>query len=179
MHFSALCVHLCWEYDKLQQFITTCMMQVACECNSFEGILVVAQPRQEDVRDGYDTHLLQPFIFFISALMYPHVLGLCTYVCTWRRVEESCTCMCFCVCVNNELGDSSSIRVSVWFLSWVATRLLKPFRDMWPSGSGGIKSKPSSIIEFIYLPHILLAKDRVTTLSKNTQQSVVENKPPL
>jgi hypothetical protein len=39
--------------------------------------------------------------------MYPHALGLCTYVCIGRRVEESCTCMCFCVCVNNEPGDSS------------------------------------------------------------------------
>ena len=37
--------------------------------------LFVAQCRQEDVKDGYDVHLLQPFIFFISTLMYPHVLG--------------------------------------------------------------------------------------------------------
>jgi hypothetical protein len=26
--------------------------------------------------------------FSYSALMYPHVSGLCTYVCTGRRVEE-------------------------------------------------------------------------------------------
>ena len=71
------------KHDKLQKFITTCMMQVACERNSFEGILVVAQIHQEDVKDGYDVHLLQPFIFFISTLMYPHVFGfmyLCLYL---------------------------------------------------------------------------------------------------
>jgi hypothetical protein len=96
------------KHDKLQQFITTCMMQVACECNSFEGILVVAPLRQEDVKDGYDVHLLQPFIFFISTLMYPHVSGLCTYVSTGRRVEESCTCICFYVCISSDLGDGSS-----------------------------------------------------------------------
>jgi hypothetical protein len=33
-------------------------------------------------------------------------LGLCTYVCTRRRVEELCTCMCFCMCVKSELDDS-------------------------------------------------------------------------
>jgi hypothetical protein len=46
--------------------------------------------------------------FSCSALMYPHVLGLCTYVCTGRRVEESCTCICFYVCVSSEPGDGSS-----------------------------------------------------------------------
>jgi hypothetical protein len=74
----------------------------------FEGILFVAQCRQEDVKDGYDVHLLQPFIFFISTLMYPHVSGVCTYVCTGRRVEESCTCICFYVCVSSKPGDGSS-----------------------------------------------------------------------
>jgi hypothetical protein len=46
--------------------------------------------------------------FFISTLMYPHVSGLCTYVCTERRVEGSCTCICFYVCVSSEPGDGSS-----------------------------------------------------------------------
>jgi hypothetical protein len=46
--------------------------------------------------------------FSYSALMYPHVLGLCTYVCTGRRVEDACTYMCFCVYVNSESGDSLS-----------------------------------------------------------------------
>jgi hypothetical protein len=40
-----------------------------------ERILVVAQLRQEDVKEGYDTHLLQPFRFSFLALMYPHVVG--------------------------------------------------------------------------------------------------------
>jgi hypothetical protein len=35
-------------------------------------------------------------------------LGLCTYVCTGRRVEESWTCICFYVCVSSEPGDGSS-----------------------------------------------------------------------
>jgi hypothetical protein len=46
--------------------------------------------------------------FSCSVLMYPHVFGLCTYVCTGRRVEESCTCICFYVCVSSEPGDGSS-----------------------------------------------------------------------
>jgi hypothetical protein len=51
------------------------MMQVACECNSFEGILVVAQLRQEDVKVGYDVHLLQPYIFFIFSSYVPTCFG--------------------------------------------------------------------------------------------------------
>jgi hypothetical protein len=30
-----------------------------------KAFLFVAQRRQEDVKDGYDVHLLQPYIFFI------------------------------------------------------------------------------------------------------------------
>jgi hypothetical protein len=69
-------MHLCIEYDKLQQFITTCMMQVACECNSFEGIFVVAQLRQEDIKVGYDVHLLLPYIFFIFISYVPTCFGV-------------------------------------------------------------------------------------------------------
>jgi hypothetical protein len=64
---------------------TTCMMQVACECNSFEGILVVAQLHQEDVKEGYDAHLLQPYIFFIFSSYVPtcfRVMYLCLY---WKE----------------------------------------------------------------------------------------------
>jgi hypothetical protein len=46
--------------------------------------------------------------FSCSTLMYPHVFGLCTYVCIGRRVEESCMCICFCVCVSSEPSDGSS-----------------------------------------------------------------------
>ena len=74
----------------------------------FGGIFVVASILQEDVKDGYDVHLLQPFIFFMFSSYVPTCFGLCTYVCTGRRVEESCTCICFCVCVSNEPGDGSS-----------------------------------------------------------------------
>jgi hypothetical protein len=59
------------------------MMQVACECNSFEGILVVAQLHQEDVKEGYDVHLLQPYIFFIFSSYVPTCFGfmyLCLYL---------------------------------------------------------------------------------------------------
>ena len=74
-----------------------------------KAIFVVAQLRQDDVKDGYDVHLLQPFMFFHVHLLCTHMLrGLCTYVCTRRRVEESCTCICFCVCVSSEPGDGSS-----------------------------------------------------------------------
>jgi hypothetical protein len=37
----------------------------------FEGIFVVAQLREEDVKDGYDVHLLQPYIFFIFSSYVP------------------------------------------------------------------------------------------------------------
>ena len=44
--------------------------------------------------------------FSYSALKYPHVWGLSTYVYTGRRVEELCACIWFCVCINKELDDS-------------------------------------------------------------------------
>jgi hypothetical protein len=56
----------------------------------------------------YDVHLLQPCIFFMFNSYVPTCFGLCTYVCTGRRVEESCTCICFYVCVSSEPGDGSS-----------------------------------------------------------------------
>jgi hypothetical protein len=73
-----------------------------------KAFLFVAQRRQEDVKDGYDVHLLQPFIFFTFSSYVPTCFGLCTYVCTEMRVEESCTCICFYVCVSSEPGDGSS-----------------------------------------------------------------------
>jgi hypothetical protein len=38
--------------------------------------LFVAQLRQEDVKDGYDVHLLQPFIFFIFSSYVPTCFGV-------------------------------------------------------------------------------------------------------
>jgi hypothetical protein len=38
-----------------------------------KAFLLVAQLRQEDVKDGYDAHLLQPYIFF-------HIQLLCTHM---------------------------------------------------------------------------------------------------
>ena len=109
MHISALCMHLCWEYDKLQQFITTCMMQVACECNSFESILVCCTTSPGGCKRGVWCSLVTAIYFFHIHLLCTHMfLGLCTYVCTGRRVEELCTCICFYVCVNSEPGDGSS-----------------------------------------------------------------------
>jgi hypothetical protein len=46
---------------------------------------------------------------FSFQLLCTHMfLGLCTYVRTGRRVEESCACICFYVCVSSESGDGSS-----------------------------------------------------------------------
>jgi len=86
-------------------------------------------------------------------------------------VETQCS-------ISNSI-DCSPIWVSVWVVSWVATRLFKPFRDMWPNWSGVIKSKPSDITEFHKLPQVYLAKDHATTLHTNAWHSVLENRPPL
>jgi hypothetical protein len=61
-------------------------------------------------------------------------------------------------------------------LSIGSTRLLKPFKDMWPIWPRGIKSKPSSITEFRKLSKVYLAKSHATTLAKNARQSVLENR---
>jgi hypothetical protein len=44
---------------------------------------------------------------------------------------------------------------------------------------GGIKSKPSSIMDFRKLPQVCLAKAHATTLETNARQTILENRPHL
>jgi hypothetical protein len=50
----------------------------------FEGIFFVAKIRQEDVKDGYVVHLLQPFIFFIFISYVPTCYAV--YVLTYHTL---------------------------------------------------------------------------------------------
>jgi hypothetical protein len=96
------------KHDKLQQFIITCMMQVACECNSCKGILVVAQLHQEDVKDGYDVYLLQPYIFFIFSSYVPTCYGVYVLMFVLEGELKSHAHAFVFVCVSSEPGDGSS-----------------------------------------------------------------------
>jgi hypothetical protein len=57
----------------LQQFIITCMMQVACECNSFEGILVCCTTLPGRCKSGVLCSL-------VTAIYLFHIQLLCTHM---------------------------------------------------------------------------------------------------
>jgi hypothetical protein len=61
------------KHDKLQQFITTCMMQVAYECNSFEGIFCCCTTSPGGCKRWVSCSL-------VTAIYLFHIQLLCTHM---------------------------------------------------------------------------------------------------